>query len=274
MERYALFIDADGTLISFKGNIPESAKEAIKKAKENGHYAFLSTGRCLPEINKSILDIGFDGIIASGGAFVKYGDKVLRNLIFDDDDVAELKSYFYMNNISVSFECGHCLYVSQVYMDTMIQNAELNGLLDNTEFYDFRNIMVPIKEDTLIHDVTKISFMGSDRQFYEIKNNFSKKYDIIDSSMAEFGGELMHGEIALKNIHKASAMKLIIEELGEDVKTIALGDSENDVEMLKFADTGIAMGNASDICKSAADEITDHVNNDGLYKALKAHNLF
>ena len=92
--------------------------------------------------------------------------------------------------------------------------------------------------------------------------------------MAELDSAHKHGEIALKNVHKASAMKIILDEIGNDIETIALGDSENDIEMLKFADTGIAMGNAKDILKNIADEITDHVNSDGLYKALKAHKLF
>lgn len=274
MKKYALFIDADGTLISFKGVIPASAIEALKKSKENGHYLFLSTGRCLPEINQSILDIGFDGVIASGGAYVRYGTKVLRNLIFDKKDVDELKDYFNQNNISVSFECNHCLYVSQSYIDMMSSKQQDSDFPEDSEFYNFKDILVPINSDTDIHDVTKVSFMGSEQRFEEIKNNFKVKYDIIDSSMAELDSAHKHGEIALKNVHKASAMKIILDEIGNDIETIALGDSENDIEMLKFADRGIAMGNAKDILKNIADEITDHVNSDGLYKALKAHKLF
>ncbi|MGN1406696.1 MAG: Cof-type HAD-IIB family hydrolase [Erysipelotrichaceae bacterium] len=274
MDKYAVFVDADGTLINSKGMIPQSAFNALKEVKKNGHYIFLSTGRSLAELNKTILDIGFDGIIASGGAYASYKEKVLRNLVFEQADIDELLEYSIRNNLAISFECAHGLYVTEIYMNTMIESVQDSELFENPELYDFRNIFIPIKEDTVIHDVSKVSFMCLQKQFYEIKNSFSKKYDIIDSSLTEMGMDLTHGEIALKDIHKGSAIILILEELKEEVKTIGLGDSENDVEMLRFCDIGIAMGNASNVCKSAADEITASVNDDGLYKALKAHNLF
>ena len=58
--------------------------------------------------------------------------------------------------------------------------------------------------------------------------------------------------------------------IGIDMKdTIAIGDGLNDVEMIKAAAYGIAMGNSSEILKENADYVTDDVSNDGLYKAFK-----
>lgn len=272
--KYALFIDADGTLINTRGIIPQSAKYALDKAKENGHYLFLSTGRCLAEINQSILSIGFSGLIASAGCYVKNGDRVLRNLVFEQSDLEELLEFALNNRLAVCFEAAHGLYVSKEYMDVMTMAFESEEGFDNSEFYDFKKLFIPLDANVQIHDVSKISFMCAKNKYYEVKNSFSKKYDIVDSSMGNLNNDLVHGEIALKNIHKASAIKLITDDLNEDLKIMALGDSENDVEMLKYADIGIAMGNASKICKDAADEVTDNVDNDGLYKALMAHNLF
>ena len=53
------------------------------------------------------------------------------------------------------------------------------------------------------------------------------------------------------------------------IDTIAIGDGLNDVEMIKEAGYGIAMGNSSDVLKASADYVTDDVSNDGLYKAFK-----
>ena len=50
---------------------------------------------------------------------------------------------------------------------------------------------------------------------------------------------------------------------------VAVGDSENDVEMIRLAALGIAMGNATDGAKAAADAVTDTLENDGLYKAFE-----
>lgn len=51
-------------------------------------------------------------------------------------------------------------------------------------------------------------------------------------------------------------------------ETMAFGDGENDIEMLQFVQTGIAMGNAADAVKQRADFVTDSVDNDGVEKAL------
>ena len=50
---------------------------------------------------------------------------------------------------------------------------------------------------------------------------------------------------------------------------MAFGDGENDMEMLRFAGIGVAMGNSSDPVKAAADYVTDTVDNDGIEKALR-----
>ena len=54
---------------------------------------------------------------------------------------------------------------------------------------------------------------------------------------------------------------------------MAFGDGENDIDMLKFAGIGVAMGNSSDIVKAAADYVTDTIDNDGIEKALRHFGL-
>ena len=54
---------------------------------------------------------------------------------------------------------------------------------------------------------------------------------------------------------------------------IVMGDSANDMEMLRAAGTGIAMGNASEEVKALADEVTDSVADDGVYRAFLRHGL-
>ena len=51
--------------------------------------------------------------------------------------------------------------------------------------------------------------------------------------------------------------------------TIAFGDGYNDLEMLGFVDTGVAMGNAVEELKAVADYVTDAVDRDGIFKAMK-----
>ena len=73
---------------------------------------------------------------------------------------------------------------------------------------------------------------------------------------------------------KADAADILLKHIGlEDVSTIAIGDSDNDIELLQHVDIGIGMGNGTEKCKAVCDEITDDVEHDGLYKSFVKHNL-
>ena len=54
---------------------------------------------------------------------------------------------------------------------------------------------------------------------------------------------------------------------------MAFGDGHNDIDMLQFVGIGVAMGNSSDDVKKEADYITDDIDCDGLYKALKEYKV-
>ena len=60
----------------------------------------------------------------------------------------------------------------------------------------------------------------------------------------------------------------------EEYETVAMGDSENDLPMLEYADISVAMGNGVKEVKEKADYVTDKIDNDGLYKAFKHLKLF
>ena len=92
--RRAIFIDVDGTLLLDGRYIPDSAIEAIHRARANGHLVFLSTGRAMPELLGQILDIGFDGVVSNGGAFATIGDELIVSQVMPQDVVVELESVF------------------------------------------------------------------------------------------------------------------------------------------------------------------------------------
>ena len=72
MSKKILFFDIDGTLIAFDGIFPESAKQALKKAQQNGHEIFLCSGRNRCQIDPVLAEFGFDGYVTSAGADVEY----------------------------------------------------------------------------------------------------------------------------------------------------------------------------------------------------------
>lgn len=77
-------------------------------------------------------------------------------------------------------------------------------------------------------------------------------------------------DINVTGVSKATGLSAFADYYEMDASEImACGDGGNDISILKAAGIGVAMGGASEIVKSSADYVTDTVENDGLYKALK-----
>ncbi len=77
-------------------------------------------------------------------------------------------------------------------------------------------------------------------------------------------------EINPKGVSKASALERVCEELGITMQQVlAAGDSLNDIKMIQAAGVGVAMGNAQDAIKQAADYVTETNEQDGVGKAIE-----
>ena len=73
---------------------------------------------------------------------------------------------------------------------------------------------------------------------------------------------------------KSRGVKFFLDRLGiARENAYAFGDAYNDIDMIRFAGTGIAMGNAYTETKAAADYVTDAADHDGIAKALKHFGL-
>ena len=72
-------------------------------------------------------------------------------------------------------------------------------------------------------------------------------------------------------VSKASALEEIRQHEGvEPFATVAVGDGSNDVQMLRWAARGVAMGHASDVVRAAADEVTGTIADDGAVAVLRS----
>src|SRR5690606_6732797 len=94
------------------------------------------------------------------------------------------------------------------------------------------------------------------------------------SSWTATGKRREFGEFALLGVDKVNVVHTLLEYLNGDIKdTLALGDAENDVRMLRNCGIGVAMRNAESILKEEADYITDDVEQNGLFNAFKHFGL-
>jgi hydroxymethylpyrimidine pyrophosphatase-like HAD family hydrolase len=122
-------------------------------------------------------------------------------------------------------------------------------------------------------DVNKVSFvMRSDIHKAELEDEFGDFFRIGIWNI--FGKGRDFGDFTQKHVNKASAIAILLDKLSLNRDdTFAFGDSFNDIEMLQYCQTGIAMGNAADDLKAVADYVTSDVSDKGIFNAFKQFGL-
>ncbi|MEW4369819.1 Cof-type HAD-IIB family hydrolase [Paenibacillus kandeliae] len=274
-----IFIDIDGTLVDDYGNVPESAQLACRQARENGHLLFLCTGRSKAEIYDSIWDIGFDGLIGAGGGYVEIGSKVLYHKKVQPQDVRHMVDFFNEHGVHFYLESNSALYASAMLrpqLERLIYGDVLNDEQARARMeqspHPFIEGLTYGETDLYKDDVNKVCFLESSLPFAMIQQEFEGKFAVIQCTVPMFGKN--SGELMIPGIHKAIAIADLLEKLDwPREQTIAIGDGMNDAEMLEYCALGIAMGNAKPGLLTIADEVTDTLEQDGLYNSFLKHGL-
>ncbi|MBC1414312.1 Cof-type HAD-IIB family hydrolase [Listeria welshimeri] len=280
MTKKVIFVDVDGTLVNDDGLVPDSARTAITKARDNGHQVYLCTGRSKPELYESILSIGFDGIIGAGGGYVEVDEKIIYHKKVADEDVVHMVDFFNEKQLDFYLESNGGLFASQnleAHLDKLIYGDVENDPIAREKKvnnpHPFMESLTYGETNLYRTDVNKACFLENKAvPFEEIKNEFSGKFEVIHCTVPIFGDD--SGELMVPNIHKATAIELLLKHIGRNKKdTIGIGDGMNDAEMLTYCETGIAMGNAKEALKLLANEVTASVDEDGLYASFEKHGL-
>ena len=257
----AVFFDIDGTLWDNRMQIPKSTVTSIKRLKENGHYAFLCSGRSRAAIQAEelLLGIGFDGILAACGTHVEYQGKLIYERNLSEKELDELFSIFQTYRLPVVLEGKHCLYADMEDFEGNVYISNLKKSLGE----GFQSLSANAGNYT----VNKVTGYFKDGDYEKMKEELSVNYDLIFHSTKVF-------EIIPKGFSKASGIQKICEYLKirrED--TYAFGDSSNDLEMLQYAGYGISMGNGTIEAKRASDYVTADIWDDGIKKGLQQFSL-
>ncbi|CAK21720.1 Cof-type HAD-IIB family hydrolase [Listeria welshimeri] len=280
MTKKVIFVDVDGTLVNDDGLVPDSARTAITKARDNGHQVYLCTGRSKPELYESILSIGFDGIIGAGGGYVEVDEKIIYHKKVADEDVVHMVDFFNEKQLDFYLESNGGLFASQnleAHLDKLIYGDVENDPIAREKKvnnpHPFMESLTYGETNLYRTDVNKACFLENKAvPFEEIKNEFSGKFEVMHCTVPIFGDD--SGELMVPNIHKATAIELLLKHIGRNKKdTIGIGDGMNDAEMLTYCETGIAMGNAKEALKLLANEVTASVDEDGLYASFEKHGL-
>lgn len=268
MKRKSIFLDVDGTLVSGHATMNPKVVEAINRARQNGHYVFICTGRNKTGIKYELAKAGFDGIIASAGSYIEIDNKVIHSVYFNKLLVDKISKVFDENNIYYNYECTDVTYMSKKMVELFIGgvnfesgNIELEKMMQE-EFKKFS-----IQDLSLYNnqDIHKICFIATDQNDVErAKKQLGDDVNMVIHDI--FDATTINGELISKVDNKATAIKQVIDYLEIDKKdTIAFGDSMNDYEMINFVECGIAMGNACKELKEVASRVCRSVDEDGIY---------
>lgn len=268
MNRKLIFLDIDGTFVSAMAVPSAYAVEAVRGARANGHKVFLCTGRNMPIIGNDILEVGFDGVIASAGSHVEIGGEVLFDKILPEETIQECLSIFHAHGMYCRIETPEGIYTDP-QMESLLKTAKpdkANSELIRMQKEIEAGIAISPYDEYPGQGAYKICFTSRDLESIEK----SKKYleDRFGYAVHPYANSsaCYNGEIIPKGIDKGKGMEIVCRYYEDHLQnTVAFGDSMNDYEMMMAAGVSVAMGNACEELKQIADVVCGNVWEDGIY---------
>ena len=226
--------------------------EAFAKLHEQGHLAFISTGRPKAFLQQALLDLEPDGFICLAGAYVEARGEVLRQVTIPAGLLERVATMMSSAGLDVDYEAageGASLYPEH---DAVLRNRPLVRTVPE---------LVGIAES--LGGFSKFVLRGD--QSANLAPVLPELLEHFDT--ADMGQGIR--EFTLKGMNKRSGIELVLEHLGHGRQnTYAFGDSENDLPMADAVETFVAMGNAFDVVKEHAGYVTDSVFEDGVATGL------
>ncbi|MBQ7704732.1 MAG: Cof-type HAD-IIB family hydrolase [Selenomonadaceae bacterium] len=273
-----IFIDVDGTLLTYENILPPSATEAIRTARKNGHKVYICTGRSRAEVYDYIWDIGLDGMIGGNGSYVESDGKVIMHQVISAEDAKHIVDWLHNRKLEFYLESNAGLFASENFEtrgEPIIQEYSARKGKDNARSLTIRDVfpeMIFGEKNLYRDDLNKVSFILESYQDY-----LDAVKEFPNLKVGTWGGAgetALFGDVGVENITKAHAIEVLLKYLGADRKdTIAFGDAKIDIPMLEYCEIGVAVASGGEEIKAMADMVTDAVADDGLYNAFKKLNL-
>ncbi len=257
------FCDIDGTLLPFGRDVPQSAVRAVREAEEQGHRFYIASGRSEAEVDPRLGVIHFDGGIFSNGAKVVYRGKTVFDASFSGKDIDFLRKYGEENGFMSMIQTDEGTFMRRECRDYFIESVERSQGCS----FSVPNLMVYDELPSSLPQVRKFLFISKEHRI-EKAYELSKRFEVVGNSASLPPSDMV--EVGMKGISKAEGIRRMMEALGESHDSVvAVGDGENDREMIEYAGLGIAMGNASEEIKKIADWVTTSIDEDGIKNAVE-----
>ena len=250
----AIFFDIDGTLVSFKTHrMSENLKETLHKLQANGVKLFISSGRSRLVMD-NLDDFPFDGYVAMNGAETTLGGEVIdshplpKETAMQVAEIAEREKVpcwvFAEDVAGINCSNDRALEISALTNLRPENFLDLKEVASNHTVYEYSIFFDEEQERRLLHPVLKnVGYTRWHPYFMDI---------------------------VPEGLSKSYGAARILERIGVTrEECMAFGDGGNDIPIIEYAGIGVAMGNAADDVKAAADYVTDTVDEDGVVTALQ-----
>lgn len=255
-------LDLDDTLLDSGLRISAECVAAIQDARQKGVRITLSTGRMFKSALPYAIQLGIDvPLITYQGAWVKnsqseevlYYKPVPRSLAY------QVMLYFRAQGIHF-----HSYYNDELCVEKSSPEGDEYARLAGVKAQQYEDLTAELEH----YDAIKIMAISkNEKQLLameeELKSKFAQSLYITRSKPGYL-------EVMDRAASKARALELIASHYGiERCEVMAVGDSYNDLDMIKWAGLGVAMGNAVDVVKRAADFVTFSNDEEGVTEALQ-----
>ena len=244
----AIFLDVDGTLISFRTHeIPASARDALVRAHAQGIRLFIATGRAANDL-APLEGIPYDGVVSLNGARCVVSQHLIPRADFER--AMELSSQM---GFPLALELERGVFVNRV-------TPEVERLA--------HMVAHPVPEQTDLRALFDRSECC--QMCFYLDTEAERRVMAQLPGLAASRWCPIFADINVAGIDKATGMREFMSAYGYRASEVAaFGDGGNDVAMLRAAGAGVAMGNACDEALAAADYVTASVDDDGIRRALE-----
>ena len=256
--------DIDGTIVDLNSQISQKVRKTIDALSEKGVKVILATGRMFRATYPVLEDLGLKTpIISYQGGLVKeyFGEQKVLYAKYTDKTLAhEVIDYFRSKNVHINVYVNDVLYVENddEYIKKYIEN---------------RNIVY-----TVVDDLKKVEMKGL-HKVLGIDNNPQKIIEVTEELKERYKEKLYiirstpyFCEVSNPQASKAAALCFLRDYWGfKPDEVLAIGDQDNDIDMIEAAGTGVAMGNGTEKLKAAADFVTKNIDNDGFSYAMEKY---
>lgn len=262
-ETKLLVLDIDGTLTNSEKEITQETKAGIIRIMERGHKVILASGRPTPGMRRYAEELELEkygGYLLSfnGGRIIncKTGEivfqKTLPPIVIDG-----LYQYAKKNDL------GIITYLAdQIILGTrMDEYIALEAKINNMKYKKTDNF--PAYKQ---YDLNKCLITAPPEKAERCVEQLQNMYGDI---LSIYRSEPFFIEVMPKNVDKATSLDRMLSTVGlTRENTICCGDGFNDISMISYAGVGVAMANAQEPVKEAADYITDSNDEDGIVKVI------